>query len=180
MRRILNIDKGWLFYKNTDDVNVSGGGVDVDLPHTWNASDGQDGGNDYFRGKCVYKKTLKASELSEGERHYLEVEGANSIAEIFINGTKICRHEGGYSTFRCDITDYLERKNEICIVVDNGKSDSVYPEMADFTFYGGLYRSVNIISVPKTHFELLYYGTPGIKVTPTVFENSATVKTEAS
>lgn len=178
MRKIQNIDKEWQFYKNTADINASTGGIEVDLPHTWNASDGQDGGNDYFRGKCVYKKTIKISELEKSEKHYIELEGANSVSEVFINGNKVCRHEGGYSTFRADITDYLERKNEIVIVVDNSPSDSVYPQMADFTFYGGLYRSVNIISVPKTHFELEYFGSSGIKVTPTVCDNSANVKIE--
>ncbi len=179
MREKLNIDKNWQFCKESSDISGEKGCCEVNLPHTWNANDGQDGGNDYFRGKCLYKKTLKASEIGKGEKHYIEIEGANSSAEVFVNGKLVIRHDGGYSTFRADITDFLEKKNEIAIIVDNSPSDSVYPQMADFTFYGGLYRSVNIISVPKTHFELDYYGGSGIKVTPTVENGNADVKIEA-
>ena len=178
MRKILSINEDWKFYKNCEDINASCGGKSVDLPHTWNALDGQDGGNDYFRGKCVYKKTLKLSDLPKNDKHYLEIDGANSICEVYINGSKVTRHEGGYSRFRCELTEFLSRKNEIAIVVDNSKSERVYPEMADFTFYGGLYRDVSIVSVPNTHFELTYFGTPAIKVTPTVTGNDASVKIE--
>ena len=179
MRKILNINEGWQFYKDTYDIKRDAGGETLNLPHTWNARDGQDGGNDYFRGKCVYKKTLKSSELGKGEKYYIEVEAANSSADVFVNGKKAVHHDGGYSLFRADITGLLERKNEIAIVVDNAPSDSVYPQMADFTFYGGLYRGVNIITVPETHFELDYYGGQGIKVTPTVDGENADVKIEA-
>ena len=179
MRKILNINEDWQFYKDTDDIKREDGGESVSLPHTWNAQDGQDGGNDYFRGKCVYKKTLKASEMGKGEKYYIEIEAANSSAEVFVNGSKVTEHDGGYSLFRADITSLLQKKNEIAIVVDNSPCDSVYPQMADFTFYGGLYRGVNIIAVPETHFELDYFGGQGIKVTPTVCDENAEVKIEA-
>ena len=179
MREVLNINRGWQFYKDCGDISLEKSGECVDLPHTWNAADGQDGGNDYFRGKCVYKKNLKLSDLPKGEKYYIEIDGANSSAEVFVNGVNVTHHDGGYSTFRKEISDYLEKKNEIAIVVDNSPSDSVYPQMADFTFYGGLYRDVRIIAVPKTHFELDYYGGPGLKVTPKVSNGDAEVKIEA-
>ena len=62
MRNILNLNEGWLFVKDTADVTVRNGET-VNLPHTWNATDGQDGGNDYFRGACLYVKTLKKADL---------------------------------------------------------------------------------------------------------------------
>ncbi len=179
MRKVLNINQDWKFYKDTDDINIKTDGEEVNLPHTWNAHDGQDGGNDYFRGKCVYKKTLNASEKGKGEKCYIEIEAANSSADLFVNGKKAAHHDGGYSLFRADITALLERENEIAIVVDNAPNDSVYPQMADFTFYGGLYRGVNIITVPETHFELDYFGGQGIKVTPAVDGENAEVKIEA-
>ncbi len=178
MREITCINDNWQFYKDCSDIGIEKGGETVNLPHTWNAKDGQDGGNDYFRGKCVYKKILKLSDLPKGENHYIEIEGANSSAEVFVNGTKVTSHDGGYSTFRANISDFLEKKNEIAIIVDNSPNDSVYPQMADFTFYGGLYRDVKIITVPKTHFELDYFGGAGIKVTPEVSEENADVKIE--
>ena len=60
--------------------------------------------------------------------------------------------------------------------MDNAPNDTVYPQTADFTFYGGLYRNVNIIAVAESHFDLEYYGAPGIAVTPTLSENSASVE----
>ena len=179
MREIACINKGWQFYLGCEDIRKEKGGQSVDLPHTWNAEDGQNGGNDYFRGKCVYKKTLKASELPKGERSYIEIEAANSVAEVFLNGNLIASHKGGYSAFRGEMTKFVERKNEIAIVVDNSHCDSVYPQIADFTFYGGLYRSVKIIAVSKTHFELDHYGGSGIMVTPVIKDGKAEVSLDA-
>ncbi len=99
-------------------------------------------------------------------------------ADLFINGQAICHHEGGYSTFRADLTPYLKDQNDLEIRVDNSPNDHVYPQMADFTFYGGLYRDVNLIIVPDSHFELEHEGTPGIRVTPLLKENTAEITVE--
>ena len=183
MRKTININEGWRFLKADippeTAVNWASRGETVTLPHTWNAVDGQDGGNDYHRGSCWYVRELTAAE-TQGECLFLEVNGAAMTAEVFLNGEKLCRHEGGYSAFRVDLTGKLAETNVLAIRVDNGDNDSVYPQKADFTFYGGLYRGVNVIAVPAGHFELLRDGTPGIKVTPVVdLENkSATVTVE--
>jgi len=177
MRRILNLNEGWLFVKNTEDIKRRDG-VKVDLPHTWNAEDGQDGGNDYFRGSCLYVKTLKKSELPEAECYYLEFRGANSSADVYVGEKKLMHHDGGYSTWRVDITSELTDSTELAVIVDNSPNDKVYPQMADFTFYGGLYRDVNLICVNKTHFDLDYYGAPGIKITPEVIGIDARVEIE--
>ncbi len=166
MRNILNLNGSWEFFKDCSDPLVTEGGVRVGLPHTWNAEDGYDGGNDYFRGHCVYTKTLRKSELPEGEKYFLEIRGANASADVYVDGEKLCRHDGGYSTWRVDLTDALKEESKLSVVVENTINETVYPQMADFTFYGGLYRSVNLLAVPKTHFDLEYYGGSGIKITP--------------
>ena len=163
----------WLFTKDktlpvTDWENVN-------LPHTWNAKDGQDGGNDYYRGTCYYSKKLALSDVSGAEEVYIEFEGANSSADVYVNGELAVHHDGGYSTFRANITKLLKEENEILIAVDNSPNDRVYPQVADFTFYGGLYRNVNLICVPKAHFDLDYFGGPGITVTPVVEGANANV-----
>ena len=140
----------------------------VTLPHTWNAKDGQDGGNDYWRGTAAYTKTFPKPVMEPGQRCYLELLGAAMTADVTLNGIHLARHEGGYSTFRADLTEALAEENELVIAVDNSVNDRVYPQMADFTFYGGLYRDVNLILVNEAHFELVKDGTPGIKVTPRV------------
>ena len=162
MRKITVLTDSWRFGKSRDAVTEA-----VRLPHTWNAVDGQDGGNDYYRGTCWYKRDLTPEECV-GERLFLEVNGAAMIAEVYLNGKKLARHEGGYSTFRVELTGELEEKNLLEISVNNEDNNIVYPQKADFTFYGGLYREVRLIAVPAEHFELLKDGTPGIKVTPVV------------
>ena len=170
MRKVLNINRKWAFSKDFSEIpsQINAKWNFVNLPHTWNAIDGQDGGNDYYRGICCYAKELTKEDLPDADRYYLELRGANSSADVFVNGTKLAHHDGGYSTWRVDITDSLTDNNIIAITVDNSENDRVYPQMADFTFYGGLYRDVNIIAVSESHFDLDYFGGPGIKVTPEI------------
>ena len=178
MRTILNWNQDWLFYKGASDVAVSEGGVAVNIPHCWNAEDGADGGNDYFRGDCIYKKALKKADLPEGTQCYLEINGANSSAKVYVNGKELAEHHGGYSTWRVNLTAELKDENEIAVLVNNAPNDFVYPQMADFTFYGGIYRDVNLICVPDTHFDLDYFGGRGIAVTPAVNGANADVKVD--
>ena len=159
MRYITDINSGWEFSKEGKWERVS-------LPHSWNSVDGMDGGNDYFRGQCIYRRTIMKSELPESQEHFLEINGANSSAVVSLNGKKLMSHDGGYSTFRVRLSDDLKDENTLEIAVDNSLSSRVYPQTADFTFYGGLYRDVRIISVPSSHFSLEWFGTPGIKATP--------------
>jgi len=161
MRSIQNFNAGWSFTQNGETKPVT-------LPHTWNAVDGQDGGNDYWRGTAHYEKTFPPPALEEGGRAVLDFLGAAMTADVSLNGQKLAHHEGGFSTFRVDITDALANENVLMVEVDNSANGRVYPQKADFTFYGGLYRDVNLITVPATHFELCRDGTPGIKVTPIV------------
>ncbi len=171
MRKIQVLKKGWRFLKNASSAENAAAaadqGVPVSLPHTWNAEDGQDGGNDYHRGQCWYVRELSEEELA-GECVFLEINGAAMTAEVYLNGRRLARHEGGYSAFRVDLSEVREEKNVLVLSVSNESNDRVYPQKADFTFYGGLYREVRLITVPKEHFEMLQDGTPGIKVTPRV------------
>ena len=140
----------------------------VDLPHTWNAVDGHDGKGEYYRGKCWYVKSFETPRQPlAGGRVYVEILAAGQQAAVYVNGTEAAYHEGGYSIFRADITDFCreEGENLLAIACSNENKSSVYPQAADFTFYGGLYRGVNLISVPDAHFDLDYYGGPGLQVT---------------
>ena len=179
MRKIVNFNRNWLFSKTAEiPADLPSGWEEISLPHTWNAVDGQDGGNDYWRGTAVYCKEFEKPTLESGGRAVLEFLGAAMTADVYVNGQRLAHHEGGYSTFRVDITDALQGENLLCVAVDNSNNDRVYPQKADFTFYGGLYRSVNLILVPENHFELCRDGAPGIKVTPVVRERNAAVTVE--
>ena len=179
MRQVIKINEGWNFHKATADITALNGGELINLPHSWNAVDGQDGGNDYYRGSCVYAKKFAKADLPTGDKVYLEIRGANSSADVFVNGKKLAHHDGGYSTWRVDFTGEIQDENEIAIVVDNAPNQEVYPQTADFTFYGGLYRDVYLIGVPATHFDLDYYGAPGLAVTPVMDGKNANVDVQA-
>ena len=180
MRTINNINKDWLFTKNNQAIPTSlpKDWESVDLPYTWNGKDGQDGGNDYYRGTCYFAKELPISSFEENKVHYIQFDGVNSSCDVYFNGEKLFSHDGGYSTFRVPLKD-IKESNLLVVAVDNSVNDRVYPQTADFTFYGGIYRDVSILSVEKNHFELDYYGTPGIKVTPSINGSNANVNIEA-
>ena len=181
MRTIKSINENWLFIMD-EKANPSAlpeGAEQLNLPHTWNGKDGQDGGNDYKRQKCWYFKEIAKADLSD-EENYLEFDAVNSSSEIFWNGSSLLVHHGGYSRFRVKIpADKIQDNNILAISADNSPNEEVYPQVADFTFYGGIYRGVKIVSVPSAHFDLEYYGAPGVMVTPEVKGNNADVEVQA-
>ena len=166
----MELKDNWMFVKEAENAAdaASKKGTAVSLPHTWNAVDGQDGGNDYHRGTCWYVTKFQKPELEAGSQVYVEFLGASVIADVYLNGEAVAHHEGGYSTFRVNLTDKLQEENVLAVALNNADNNYVYPQKADFTFYGGLYRMVNLIVVPESHFELDYAGGNGIAVTPTV------------
>jgi len=170
MRKIINLNQLWKFSKQ------SGSGVEefsyndqewiqLNLPHTWNAIDGSNG-NKYHRGACWYRKKVVLPEQEKGNRIIIEFKGANSVTDVFLNGKHIGQHRGGYSTFRFDLTDHFlfGEENVLAVKVDNTGFEDVYPLRADFTFYGGLYRDVNLIVAHPVHVDLLDHGSSGVYV----------------
>lgn len=173
MRRVELFNNNWDFKREGKEPEV------VNVPHTWNAVDGQDGGDDYFRGIGTYRKTFAKPKLNDNQRLYVEFRGVNSSSEVKINGKTVATHDGGYSTFRADLTDELQAENVLEVIADNKANDHVYPQRADFTFYGGIYRDVYLITVNAAHFDLDYFGGNGLKITPTVNGTNADIKLEA-
>ena len=190
MRIRENINDSWLFVHQSDcdPAVMPAMGEIVNLPHSWNAVDGHDGHaiherrsdwslgdmankpkSGYDRGAYWYYRTFECiPQPLAGGRLYVEIPAAGLMATVYVNGKKVCYHEGGYSLFRADITDVVEKdaENLLAICVSNEYQSNVYPQFADFTFYGGLYRGVNLVSVARQHFDLDYYGAPGVMVTP--------------
>lgn len=168
MRNYCKLENEWRFTKEPQKeipVSLNEEWESVSLPHCWNRYDGQDGKADYYRGKCWYVKELMLPEQKTGTHVYAEFPAAASACEVYVNGQKVAEHEGGYSIFRADITPFLNgARNILSVMVTNEHQEHIYPQMADFTFYGGLYRGVNLIYVPETHFDLDYYGSQGISI----------------
>ena len=179
MRIIENLNFKWAFSKQAEEVPAQMPTMWdwVTLPHSWNAIDGQDGGNDYYRGTAYYAKTFHKVDLPAADQYWLEIKGANSSATVYLNGKEMAEHHGGYSTWRVDLTAELkDTDNLLVIAVNNEANETVYPQMADFTFYGGLYRDVNLICVAESHFDLSFWGSNGLRVTPEVKGADADVK----
>ncbi|MBR3787145.1 MAG: glycoside hydrolase family 2 protein [Firmicutes bacterium] len=182
MRNILNLNFRWSFSKQAETVPAEMPTMwdVISLPHSWNAVDGQDGGNDYYRGTAYYAKTFHKMDIPEAKKYFLEIRGANSSATVYLNGQELATHHGGYSTWRVDLTEAMnDMENLLVIAVNNEENDFVYPQMADFTFYGGLYRDVNLICLDESHFDVEFWGSNGIKVTPVVEGKNAKVEFEA-
>ena len=170
MRNNILMNQGWIFTYH------DGSKHNVDIPHTWNNLDGQDGGNDYWRGTNTYEKTFEAPVFDkETQQVYLEFRGVNASAKVTLNGQVVATHDGGYSTFRANVTDVLQAENHIVVEADNSVNDRVYPQKADFTFYGGIYRDVWMIVLNKNHFDMDHHGGPGLAVNAEVKGKNADV-----
>ena len=171
MRNYTLLNDSWSFTYHDGSVTT------VNVPHTWNNLDGQDGGNDYWRGTCAYRKSFNAPAFDkENEVVYLEFRGVNASAKVILNGKEVANHDVGYSPFRANVTDVLTAENDLLVEVDNSVNNQVYPQKADFTFYGGIYRDVYLVVLNKHHFDMDFFGGPGIAVNPTVLGNDSPVQ----
>lgn len=170
MRKSIEINDAWRFIRQNEELAESELYNDdhwntVNIPHTWNAIDGANG-YEYYQGACWYRKAFTVEPSYEGSKVFLEFNGSNSITEVYVNGQHMGQHKGGYSTFRFDITDAVKygAKNALAVKVDNTVVDDVYPQKADFTFYGGIYRDVKMVVTDPVHFDLMDYGSQGVYV----------------
>ena len=143
-----------------------GSEIRVDLPHTWNAQDALSGKIDYKRGIGNYEKKLFIRPEWQGKRLFLRFEGANSIADVFINRRHIGEHRGGYGAFVFEITGEVNygKENSILVRVNNGEQLDVMPLVGDFNFYGGIYRDVHLLITDEACISPLNYASPGVRL----------------
>ena len=136
----------------------------VTLPHTWNALDGQDGGNDYHRGIGWYRRQLALPAAYAGRRVYLQFDAASMVADLWVNGTHVGQHRGGFAGFRFDVTSLVHPggSDVVAVKVSNQAAADVPPLQGDFTLFGGLYRDVHVIAVDPVHVNLDDLGSSGV------------------
>ncbi|HXI56554.1 MAG TPA: glycoside hydrolase family 2 TIM barrel-domain containing protein, partial [Polyangia bacterium] len=189
-RRTIALAQGWRFIK----MDVGGAATTafddsawapVTVPHTWNSSDGQDGGNDYYRGIGWYRTHVTVPAEEAGRRIYVEFDGANIVTTVWVNGVMAGMHQGGFARFRFDVTSMIKTgaANVIAVQVSNaaGLSANIPPVTADFTFFGGLYRDVRLVTAEPAHLDLDHFGSSGVLATQSnVSRQSATVAVRAS
>jgi len=186
VRKVISLNAGWRFLagdepRASDPSFDDRGWASVDLPHTWNARDGEDGGNNYRRGAGWYRRMLVVDSALRGRRLYLQFDGASLMAEVWVNGQLLGKHEGGFARFRFDATDALKAGpgNTIAVRVDNGKL-GIPPISADFTFFGGLYRGVSLLATDPVQICATDWASPGVFITtPRIGTDSADVNVRA-
>lgn len=174
------LNEGWQFTKDSFEINTENRLAQwqtVALPHTWNTDDVMDDIPGYYRGAGWYKKTIAISNELKSKKIFLYFEGANQQTEVYINGKKAGTHIGGYTAFCVDATSFLVAgNNEVIVKVDNSYNENIPPLSADFTFYGGIYRTVSLIAGNDVHFSLTDNASKGVYIsTPSVSERSATI-----
>lgn len=174
---VTELREGWKFGGKDEDAYLEdyddSRWDEVSLPHTWNAADGADGGNNYERSAFWYRRLLEVDAPLTGKRVYLEFLGANQQTDVYANGlhvklsgNELYTHSGGYTAFRYDLTDYLrEGQNVLAVQVSNAYTEKTAPISGDFNMYGGLYRRVYLVTVDDVHVDLSNYGSSGLFLT---------------
>jgi beta-galactosidase len=154
----------------------------VTLPHTWNATDPFDDTESYRRGASWYRKRLVLADSLKGKRLFLNFEGANQVARVYVNGAYVGTHKGGYTAFTLDITRWAKfdgrgNENLVAVQVDNSHDPEIAPLSVGFALYGGIYRDVWLVATDPVHVTLADHGGPGVYVeTPAVTRERGTVR----
>jgi beta-galactosidase len=187
-RHAIDVDKDWRFQR-ADAPGAEAVDFDdrawsrVTLPHTWNAKDGQDGGDDYYRGVGWYRRRVALPKAESGRELYVEFDGANLETTLFVNGHEVGHHAGGYTRFRFDVTSVAKpgAVNVLAVKVSNAANPNVPPRSADFTFFGGIYRDARLVSVDPVHLDMDAFGSSGVLAfQDKVTKESAAVRVRAS
>jgi beta-galactosidase len=174
---------GWRFIKSDvagaeqENFNDQSWAV-VSIPHTWNAQDGQDGGNDYFRGTGFYRRHFSIDASEAGRQLFIHFDGVNTVTDVWVNGVHLGQHRGGFGMFRFEMTSAARvgGDNVLAVRVSNAAFSDVAPLTADFTFFGGIYRGVHVITVDPVHVRMGNFASPGIFLTASnVTATSATL-----
>ncbi len=169
MSHVIPINDNWIFSRSDEpdfaNQPISDGQA-VTLPHTWNMEDGQGGHETYYRGSCWYQRSLQFSEDVLGNPIFLEIGAAGNSGRVYVNGQLAGESQCGYAMFRVPLSPYVRAgSNLISIQVDNSYRNNIFPLLADFTFYGGLYREVNLLIMDAVHFDVMDKGRDGIYLT---------------
>lgn len=166
-REVININRGWSFSRGYEMSDTKA--TLVNLPHTWNL-DALSGQLDYYRGVGSYLREIKVPKTWVDKRVYIRFKGANAVTNLFVNGRQVGEHNGGYTAFAFEITQFLKygESNRLLVRVNNSMTLDMMPLVGNFNMYGGLYRDVELIVTDKTHISLKDNGSMGVYVEPMV------------
>jgi beta-galactosidase len=170
-RVVLPINEGWKFIRQ-DIPNASQEQCNeaqwqpVILPHTWNAIDGQDGGDNYYRGIGWYRKRLIIDDRFAGRGVYLWFGAASTAARIFLNGVFVGEHRGGFAAFCFDVSKLIRfgEANLLAVQVSNARDSTIAPLSGDFTVFGGLYRGARLLLLNAVAVSPVDDASPGVSI----------------
>ena len=180
----LILDANWRFIRQ-EVAGAQTAGFDdsswtkLNLPHTWNNLDGQEGSTNYYRGIGWYRTHCEMDKGYANRHFFLKFDGAFSVADVYVNGSFVGEHQGGFAAFVFDVTPFLNvgADNVIAVKVNNAINTNIPPLSADFTFFGGLYRLVHLLVTDPVQISPLDFGSPGIYLRTTeVSSNSANLQ----
>jgi beta-galactosidase len=159
--KFIDLNNDWIVYKKENPQESE----NVSVPHCFNAIDGQNG-TDMFKGEVCYVKTLHITKEQFSHYLFLEIGAAALVSSVYVNDKLVGNSRCGFSLYRMYLNSFLQLgENKVLIIVDNRQYKDVYPLMADFSFYGGLYRYVKLLEVEDIHFDLLDDGRDGVYLT---------------
>ena len=161
------LDSGWKF-QSGEAVNAEQPGFDdsswqrISIPHNWGWEEAQQGRH-FYRGPGWYRRELNLVPET-GKRYFLRFEAASLVADVYLNGTKLGEHRGGFGAFCYEITGNLAARgtNVLSVRVSNKAEPDIAPLSGDFSVYGGLYRPVHLIETAAENFTLTDHGSPGV------------------
>lgn len=161
LRQQYLLDREWDFRSDKDGTNAVWEKVTV--PHTWNATDGMT--PDYYRGTGEYRYHLDILPEMLKKRAFLRFEAVSQVADVFVNGTKAGTHKGAFNAFCFEITSLLKKGDNLLEVkVSNRPDKDIAPLAGDFTVFGGIYRPVSLLLLPKTCITPLDYASSGVYI----------------
>lgn len=162
-REVYDLNGGWMFYTYDQADSVS-----VELPHTWNDVDALAGRADYYRGAGQYVKSIYVPTQWQGRRVFIRFYGANTVADLLVNGRYVGQHRGGNNAFEFELTDLLNygERNLLWVTVSNAFRTDVLPTSEAENVYGGLYRRAEIEVTGPTVIGFDGWGDLGVRMQP--------------
>lgn len=164
-REVYSLNNNWRFFFKEE--NSSDDARYVRLPHTWNL-DALSGSESYRQTVGNYEHALFVPAEWRGKRIFLRFGGVQSVADVFVNGSHVGEHRGGWTAFAFEITDkvFFGATNTLLVAVSNAFHNDVLPTSTEENLYGGIYRDVELIVTGQTAVSPLYHGTEGVMVHP--------------
>lgn len=169
MRKRIDLNFNWKFSETFSEEMIKSGYDDsgfavVDIPHT-----NKELPYNYFDEKSYqfvscYRKVfrLPAETFENGRRVLLGFEGAANYSQIWLNGKFIGEHKGGYTPFTFDITEAVNKGNNVLAVrLDSTERNDMPPfgNVVDYLCYGGIYREVHLDIVENKYIEDVFVKT---------------------